>query len=254
LNTLEKYPTFTYILSFEISVWLTIVLTLLLLGVVLSISKKSFQHFILHVWQYSAVLLSEPFPNSAYKKSLKYFKTRILLAVWLLACTVFLSAFSGVLRGFFIQKMPCKCIDTWDQLYERKDLKIITVDMMYFARYVDNYKHVDDMARDFYKRTEIRLQIFNDLDYLDYVQGVFQKKLKSGKYVIVLTDIVLYTWIFDYDKQPSKSYIKILKNDDLYVSKDCDAVMPYTLVLSERIKSQLENDINTAYVVIHSHL
>ena len=78
----------------------------------------------------------------------------IILAVWLLSCTVFLSAFSGVLRGFFIQRTPCKCIDSWEQLYERKDLKIITQDMMYFARFVDKYKHVDEMARDFEQRIE----------------------------------------------------------------------------------------------------
>jgi len=39
LYTLEKYPTFKYIFSFETEVWLTIVLTLLVLGVLLSISE-----------------------------------------------------------------------------------------------------------------------------------------------------------------------------------------------------------------------
>ena len=69
----------------------------------------------------------------------------------------------------------------------------------------------------------------------------------SGRYVIILTDIVIYDWLMSYNKRPDYTYLKIVKHNDLYISKDCGAVIPYTLILSANINHQLEKDLNTMY-------
>ena len=84
--------------------------------------------------------------------------------LWLMACTVLLAAFSGKLRDQQLKPKPIYWIETWDDLYEWKDIQIQTYDLTEVSNFVKNFPN-DTMAQDFGMRANIREQtlLTNDL-------------------------------------------------------------------------------------------
>ena len=81
--------------------------------------------FINHMWNYFTVLLSDHYSMIGRKGV-----DRLLSGVWLMACTVLLAAFAGLLRRQMMKTQPIRWIDSLDDLYseEWRDLFILTSD------------------------------------------------------------------------------------------------------------------------------
>jgi hypothetical protein len=180
----KQWPVFTYFQSFEINVWLLILFSLVFICLVIKFFDKAFNNFRSNVWQYSTLLLSEPFPRKAYLRSVKLLSHRLVLTVWLLSCTIFLAAFSGVLRGFFIRNVSPDVIDSFEELYHRNKIKVICTDISYFNYYVQNYKLTNSDAREFSGRLVVtkvpNFQIPNHESTKYLINN-----LKTGKFVYV---------------------------------------------------------------------
>ncbi len=130
-------------------------------------------------------LLSEPFPANFYRRTIKTRYKKLLLTVWLLTCVVLLSSFSGEILTFFMKNVTVDAIDSFEQLYGRKDVKIITPSKLYFNKFVQQYKNTNYLAKDFIKRL-LALEIL-PLENPNHSKTIeMVKKLKSGKYVLVV--------------------------------------------------------------------
>ena len=71
-----------------------------------------------------------------------------------MSCTILLAAFSGLLRDQQMLPKPIDSIETWDDLYERKDIKIRTSMQSEFEAYLANFPD-DIRSVDFIQRTTI---------------------------------------------------------------------------------------------------
>lgn len=91
---------FTYFESFDSLIWLSILVSLLTIATILAIINTNVTSLFSFIWRYSAVLLSEPFPKMAYKRAINSLPQRIILVIWMLMCTVLLSAFAGKVTNF----------------------------------------------------------------------------------------------------------------------------------------------------------
>ena len=113
---------------FSLNVWIFIFFTLILLSLLMAfIQEKSnnnsyFKQVLGQMWNLSTVLLSEPFP-----KIPKTFSMRALIGSWLLLAVVFLGIIGGIFRENMIRNIPDLVINTWNDLYERKDMQIICI-------------------------------------------------------------------------------------------------------------------------------
>ena len=105
-----------------------------------------------NLWNYTYFILSEPIPRIP-KSRIK----RSILSLWFLSCTVLLAAHSSVLRNIFIRSNPYIVIDSWEDLFERKDLKILVFESSFLKIYAENID--TEMARNFKAR----------MDSIDYI-------------------------------------------------------------------------------------
>jgi len=145
-----KKDLFEFILGFEYPVWIALVLTMFFIPLAHGIINKSFSNFTKDFWEYFYVISSEAMP-AIPKTQMK----RFILALWLLSCTVFLAGYAGVIREFFIKNIPDDVIKTWDHIYGRKDLKIITYESSVLHNFIESEAETNEMAKDFKSRMEI---------------------------------------------------------------------------------------------------
>ena len=78
----------------------------------------------------------------------------MLSGVWLMACLLLLSAFSGQLREQILRPRKIHWIDTWDDLHEWKHLKIVTYVNSVLKMFTD-VSPDDIYSKEFSKRFEI---------------------------------------------------------------------------------------------------
>ena len=116
---------------FEIEIYYTIILSLVVISIAISVQKKSFREFFSTFWTYLSVII-----KGSFELCLDMTFNKILVSIWLISCTVLLSAFSGQLRELLIKPLPIYWIDSWNDLYEWKDIKIETVAPIDFTYYM----------------------------------------------------------------------------------------------------------------------
>ena len=100
-------------------------------SVAISVHKKTFRQMFSTFWAFLSTTL-----DGSYRFALENTFHRILVAIWLISCTILLSAFSGQLRELLIKPLPIYWIDSWHDLYQWKHLKIETFVLTDFAYYV----------------------------------------------------------------------------------------------------------------------
>jgi hypothetical protein len=236
LITPKQWPAFSYFQSFDIIVWIMILLSLALISLLLSIKKLSISNFLLIYYQYSSVLQSEPFFRSAYNKSLKSITNKLILIVWLLMCTVLLSAFASVQRTFFIKCLPYDNIDSWEDLYDKSHYKILTIDFTLFSHYSLNLIDQNKMTSNFNHRIEKSCSLLEVLTNRSKMNLEIFEKLETGEYVFI-HDIYSIDNLFmenDYFRNAIHNY---------HVSKTGGGNIPYFIIFPNENKL-LENSFN----------
>src|SRR5690348_14580276 len=134
--------------SFEKEVYFAIILSLLIISSITGLYENSLKIFFKTVWGYLSVILSD------YLYMRKYISyERSIAGGWLLSCTILLAAFSGKLLNNVLKPKEYKMINNWEDLYERKELRIQAPPYSQFASYVNNFRN-ESMAQSFYERTD----------------------------------------------------------------------------------------------------
>ncbi len=219
---------FEFIFGFETPVWITLFLSMLLLPLTIAFIDKSFSGFFTNLWNYSYLILSESIPRMH-----KSWAKRTFLTVWLLISTVLLAGYSGVLREFFIKSIPNVVIDSWEELYERKELRIATLEVSFIRNFAEKNANNDEMAQNFLSRMETLTygdsDIFNQA--LDYIF--------SEKYVVLAPKYIIDDC---YYFLPSGRSIEDCEK--LHVSQYGGVISPYFIPMSNSIDKKIKKNIN----------
>ena len=111
---------------FDAEIYLGILTSLIILTLASCLNNKfTIVTFIKNIWNYFIVLLSEN--NSIIRRK---GVERLLSGVWVIASTILMAAFAGLLTEQMMKPQPIRWIDSLDDLYsdEWKDLYITTTD------------------------------------------------------------------------------------------------------------------------------
>ena len=172
----KPWPMFRFLTTFYHNTWLMMVITILFLSSVTTLSRtnwstirsnrltKSILTFIIMIIQSLWKLLGTAFGHSSFSRS-----TSLLANVsntsWLMLSTIMLSAFSSVLLPFFMKPMPKEVVNSWEDLYNRKDLKIAVFRWTSLYQYIEYYQDTEEMAREFSTRFyDLYILLSDDVD------------------------------------------------------------------------------------------
>ena len=222
-----KRDLFEFISGFEYPVWISILISINVIPITFSIIDKSFSKFAKDLWNLSFILLSEPIQKLP-KAEIK----RFLTIIWLLSCTVFLSSFAGTLRGFYSKSIPNIGINSWEDLYERNDLRIATSKISYMNNYVENNINNNEMARNFKSRMNI-IELYDNKSIVYFIE-----QLIKGKYAISAVKHKLEEY---YPLVGSKIIDDRVK---LHISEYGGGISPYFIPFSKSIDMDLKINLN----------
>jgi hypothetical protein len=228
---------YIYFMSFEKEVWITLLLTLLTVGFVMSIMRGSIRTFFSSVWQLLTVLLSD-----YMTRTWRTIHEKIIVFFWLLlAGVVLFSAFTGCLWSFMIKKTPTQKIDSWLDLHQKwKDQKIITLKIGNFADFVTNDE--SEMARDFKSRCELTEpeNMLNDSFNMKAIDRTL-----SGKYVFVFEYYALRYLGIQFNSDKNFNLKNRYRNGIQYhVSNTGGGTVPYFLIIKNN--SNFTRNLNKA--------
>ena len=143
-----QWSAFRLFYTFEPFVWYSLLITLLVLTSVKAIhEKKSLSQFSNNFWLFFAT----SFGHQMFEKQ-KSIHKNVLYVLWLFCATIMLSAFSGVMLRSFLEPLPDIVIDSWAELFERKDVKITGIQMSFIVNYIEEFDDQEQMAKDFADR------------------------------------------------------------------------------------------------------
>lgn len=219
---------FSYLRSFDTNVWLLTIFILIIISFISQLKVMSISQFTATLWRYASVLFSEPIERLFFKKLQQKLSNRIVLCVWLLSCTILLSSFSGVLRGFFITRIPHIVIDSWEDLYAIKNMRIYSQSISFLSNYVSESK--SEMAIEFEKRIDM-----------------FETGINSTTAKIMLKDVYRGTHVMEWTKDRLEIDIPTYAQSNLkglHISKHGGGEQPYFVVMSPTIDAQTENVVN----------
>jgi hypothetical protein len=226
----KRYPgehyLFEFLLGFEIPVWISLALVMILNPLTLALIDKSFSGFFKNLWDYSYLILSEQIPKMP-KSSLK----RSFVSLWLLTCTILLAGFQGVLREFFIKAVPNNDIDSWEELYRRKELRISSPQVSFIRSYAELNAGNDKMAKSFLERIDI-VDMFNFSNFIPEIEATIRGERVVSTELHNIEEMLL--------RDISRDKLQLL-----HVSKNGAGISPYFIVFNSRIKPEIERLINT---------
>ncbi len=140
---------FKFLNGFDKYVWITILITIFFIPICMAIIEKTFSNYLSNFWNYSYFILSETIPRIPTN-----LRKRYILTYWLLSCTILLAAYGGVIKDIFLKPVPDVVVNSWNDLHQRKDLKIVTIEGSVIDNFVSNKGTDNEMARDFGSRLE----------------------------------------------------------------------------------------------------
>jgi hypothetical protein len=220
------WPKLKFFLSFETNVCISLIASLILILLFKALVVKSLTEFFPNLWELIASMLGRE--NLKLRKT---FKEYTVYSIWLISWTILLSAFSGVMYRSFIEPLPKITIDSWEDLYERNDVRIITPTLSFLANYAKSFREIDPMARDFESRLEEEV-LFNASEEL--LEELVAKTC-SGSYAFSAQQFHLESYLIFLEKKFINS---------VHISKYGGGVSPYFLPIHELSNNLLETDIN----------
>ena len=161
--------------AFDVEIYYCIMASLVFISFVISLYKRSLKSFFTTLWSYASVILSDYY-TIRLNKSID----RFISGVWLITCTILLAAFSGQLREQQMKPQPIFWIDSIEDLWQWKDLKIETNVLTDFFHRVLNVDYNDQKTSDIAYDLIGRLELLN-LDKSNFNNKSLIKKLFDAK-------------------------------------------------------------------------
>ena len=207
-----QFHMFKHFECFNIEVYYFIILSVVFISCAISGHKKSIKLVLETFWTYLSVIL--------HGSSDIDMRTGLVIPyTWLLSCTVLLTAFSGELLKFLIKARPIYWINSWDDLFEWKHLRIQTIAQTDLGLFITKNPN-NSVAQDLYLRTDLfPFTILSDplLKMFDY------KGVSEGKVAIAFPSPYLHVF---------KRYLmKLDMNEDIdfHISEFGDTWRPFFL-------------------------
>ena len=173
---IKEWPMFRFLTTFYHNTWLMMVITILFVSSVTTLTRtswsairsnrltKSILTFIMMIIESLWKLLGTAFGHSSFSRSTSLL-SNVSNTSWLMLSTVMLSAFSSVLLPFFMKPIPKEVVNSWEDLYHRKDLKTAVFRWSSLYQYIEYYKDTEEMAREFSTRFEdLYILLSDDVD------------------------------------------------------------------------------------------
>ena len=179
-NSIEKDSLFRHFKCFEAEVYYGIIVSIIVISFVSSLYKQSLKSFFTIFWSYLSVILSD-----YHTMKTKNIFDRLLLGLWLIVCTLLLSAFSGQLREQILRPRTIHWIDTWDDLYEWKHLKILT--FRYSALKLLTISSPNDTYSQVFSK---RIDKIESLNHTWVIHDI--ERVKAGEVALVFPNFVFY--------------------------------------------------------------
>ena len=160
---------------------------------------------------------------------------RLLTGIFLLACVLLLSLFSGGLYENLIRKQPIDRINSLEDLFTKpgfKTMKIVAPDWFELSYFIENDS--SEMATNFKKRT-VLLNVYDLYWNESYRNSIFDD-VRSGKAVAVFGDkYLLYSFAFNQE-----NLYKMQHSNQYYISDHGFGVMPHFIIYSYRMDVSLQ--------------
>jgi len=130
---------------------------------------------------------------------------------------------------------PDEVIDSWEDLYNRKDMKIFAIEGSAIYKFIQINKDKNEMARDFASR----LETFQILDLIELkYPGVIYEKLFHG-YAVPFIDYAIVDCKF-LGAREFKDIVNLCKK--IHVSKQSSAASAYSIGIS---RSMINKDVQS---------
>ena len=218
---------FKHFESFNMEVYYGIIVSIIVFSVVISAYNNSIKSFFTTLWLYTSVILN----GSVNLKNEAIF-IMSLYALWLISCTVILAAFSGMLLTLLIKPLPIYWIDSWQDLYEWKHIKIQTMiltDMGFFINKSVNNPVADDFR--------LRSDVFPFSIVADPLLRAFDLKgMSEGKVAIAFPSCFLHVF---------KRYLlnlDMIEDIDFHISEFGDPWKPCFIWYNNRKLNRFQQD------------
>ena len=155
---------FSLFYRFDSLIIIGLILTLITLSIVLSLKHRSVTNFIRVFIECSSILFSKEMPSSLRIECSAY---RCVLAAWLLASMFISIVFCNLILVEKFKTVPKNVINSWNDLFLRKEVEIVAIDLEYFNQYFE-----DD-------NSQIALNFRSRLKLMRYEDSTTPKFIKS---------------------------------------------------------------------------
>ena len=174
-------PVFTFFECIEANVYLLMGLMTILVTLLISRNNFNMLTFFNYLWNILTIFLSKMISKDLDMKSRL---SKVIMGAWL-----FLEFYFTILCGSFLMEhmnkpIPYRVIDSWDDLYQMKEVKILTSKTSTLVKFTQLEN--TPMAMDFRQRLEALPQDTSDT----FRRDMFQK-VSSGKYAYSTNRLVL---------------------------------------------------------------
>ena len=142
-----KWPRFKFFDAYELNVWMMILVSFVAVSLLLMTHTRSIME---SIWINMTLILGK-----GHFRGHINIRLFILFFFWLLSTLILISGLNGLFLRFFVKPIPTVVIDSWTDLFNRKELSIIGLPISYMTNYIDTYIDTEEMARDFHSRYEI---------------------------------------------------------------------------------------------------
>ena len=144
-----EFHMFKHFESFNMEVYYATIISIIVFSIVIGVYENSIKSIFSTLWSYLSILLNQSF---IMKNQTRF--TFSLSCLWLFACKILLAAYSGMLLTLLMKPLPIYWINSWDDLYEWKDVTIQTMELTEMGLFI-NKNNVSQMAKDFRLRSDV---------------------------------------------------------------------------------------------------
>lgn len=142
------WPKFKFFEAYEPQVWLFLLVAFVVMSLLLVNHTGSVKTA---VWMNTILL----FGQSTFITRVDR-KLFILFFFWMTSTLILSSGLRGLILNFFLQPMPKVVIDSWTDLFHRKEVSIIGLPLSHMTHFIDAHFDSEEMARDFADRYFIK--------------------------------------------------------------------------------------------------
>ena len=232
ITSTENLPVFRHLSTFQIDIWIAILISNIVLTLSLCLIDKCFTNFWEYFFWFNILFTIKSMPSSFLSD--KWSRT-ISVTSALIENMVLVIFFSALILDSLVRATPIIKIDSWDDLYQRPEVKIIAAVDSPLNQFAQSGSYKPEMAKSFRER----IFEFEWENFYDQSQSIY-KMLKSGEYAFVKKKIALNyelkRFSIEYDDQ------ELL--NDLHVSEDGGGAIPVFIPVDKDMDQALLKRLN----------